>query len=92
MQIDHVINHMFLANQKQNSDNNVMLICILNVYLQIFIQKIILNNPQCICKIQPYKWLAIRLMYHLLLYFELEKVVEVIYNCMFRFYQNHFVL
>ena len=60
----------------------------LNVYSYIFIPKIIINNPQCLCKIQPYKWLVVILIYNLFLHFEFIKVIEMTYNCMFSFYQK----
>ena len=90
VQINHVINHMFLANR-----NKIQIIMcnfyIFNVNSYVFIKKFIINNPQCICKIQPYKWLVVILIRNLPLHFELKKVNEVTYNCMFSFYQNLFV-
>ena len=41
-----------------------------------FIKKFIINNPQCILKIEPYKWLVVILIYSLSLYFELKKIIE----------------
>ena len=78
VQIDHVINHMFLAN------HNKIQIILCNLY--------IFNITQCNCKIQPHKWLIVIFIYNLLSYFDLKRVVEVTYNYMFSFYQNPFVL